>query len=151
MKVFANSISVLLAAALLLALVAPGCGQDDAGPADELEEDSLNAPGSEAAGMRPAEQAMENLFEKGIGSAWVGGEPFASSTGTGYDQMKNAASPDYRIIGYLNVTSGLIVAPDSGASLHFIPGPGSYPVYGYFIGDEMTGIYIDFDSSIAKI
>ena len=32
MKMFANSISVLLAAALLLALVAPGCGQDDAGP-----------------------------------------------------------------------------------------------------------------------
>ena len=151
MKMFANSIYVLLAAALLLALVAPGCGQGDAGPADELEEDSLNAPGSEAAGMRPAEEAMENLFEKGIGSAWVGGDPFASSTGTGLDQMKNAASPEYRIIGYLNVTSGLIVAPDSGASLHFIPGPGSYPVYGYFVGDEMTGIYIDFDSSIAKI
>jgi hypothetical protein len=151
MKMYANSISVLLAAALLLALVSPGCGQVGTNPSEESAEDSLNAPGSEAAGMRPAEDAMEDLFEKGIGSAWVGGDPFASSTGTGHDQMKNAASPEYRIIGYLDVTSGLIVAPDSGASLHFAPGPGSYPVYGYFVGDEMTGIYIDFDSSIAKI
>jgi hypothetical protein len=151
MKMFANSISVLLAAALLLALVAPGCGQVETSPSEESAEDPLNAPGTEEAGMRPAEEAMENLFNKGIGSAWVGGDPFASSTVTGYDQMKNTARPDYRIIGYLNVTSGLIVAADSGSSLHFTPGPGSYPVYGYFIGDEMTGVSIDFDSSVAKI
>ena len=27
---------------------------------------------------RPAEKAMEKLFEKGIGGPWVGGDPFTS-------------------------------------------------------------------------
>ena len=98
---------------------------------------------------RPVEAAAENLFNKGIGNPWVGGDPFASSTGTGYNQMQSAASldSDYQIIGYLNVTTGLIVASDSGNSLHFTPGPGSYPVYGYFKADKMVGIFIDFSSS----
>ena len=83
---------------------------------------------------------------KGIGSAWAGGEPFASSAATSSNKMQGVASlySDCRIIGYLNVASGLIVASDGGNSLHFTPGPGNYPVYGYFEGDKLMGISIDF-------
>jgi hypothetical protein len=97
----------------------------------------------------PIEAAAENLFEKGIGHPWVGGDSFASSTGTGHNQMQNAASLDsnYQIIGYLDVTTGLIVASDSGKSLHFTLGPGSYPVYGYFKANKILGVFIDFGSS----
>jgi hypothetical protein len=126
MQPFAKTILVLLAATALLALSSLGAGQVE---------------------NRPAENAMENLFNKGIGHAWVGGEPFSSSTETGGVQMQNAkCAPDYSIIGFLNVTSGLIVASDS-MSMRFNPGPGNYPVYGYFQADKLTGIFIDFESS----
>ena len=126
MRMFAKTILVLLVAALLLSMLPLGGAQVE---------------------KRPVESAAENLFNKGIGNAWVGGDPFASSTGTGYNQMHGVASLDldYRIIGYLNVASGLIVASDSGNSLHFTPGPGNYPVYGYFKADKMVGIFIDFN------
>jgi hypothetical protein len=128
MQMFAKATLVLLVAALLLPMLALGVG--------ELEN-------------RPVEAVAENLFNKGIGNAWVGGDPFASGTGTGYDMMHGAASlgSDYKIVGYLNVASGLIVASDSGNSLHFTPGPGNYPVYGYFKADKMVGIFIDFGLS----
>jgi hypothetical protein len=123
MRMFAKTILVLLVTALLLSMLPLGGAQE-----------------------RPVEAAAENLFNKGIGNAWVGGDPFASSTGTGHDMVHGVASldSDYRIIGYLNVASGLIVASDSGNSLHFTPGPGNYPVYGYFKADKMVGIFIDF-------
>jgi hypothetical protein len=126
MQMFAKATLVLLVAALLLSMLPLGGAQVE---------------------KRPVESAAENLFNKGIGNAWVGGDPFASSTGTGYNQMHGLASLelDYRIIGYLNVASGLIVASDNGNSLHFTPGPGNYPVYGYFKGDKMMGIFIDFN------
>jgi hypothetical protein len=125
MRTFAKAILVLLMAALLLFMLPLGGAQVE---------------------KRPVEAAAENLFNKGIGNAWVGGDPFASSTGTGSDQVHGVASPgpEYRIIGYLNVATGLIVASDSGNSLHFTPGPGNYPVYGYFKADKMVGIFIDF-------
>ena len=125
MRMFAGAILVFLVAALLLPL---GFCQVE---------------------NRPVETVAENLFNKGIGDAWAGGDPFASSTGMGYNKMQSSAGFDsnYRIIGYLNVTSGLIVAGDSGNSLRFTPGPGSYPVYGYFEANKMTGIFIDFGSS----
>ena len=128
MRMFAKTILVLLVAALLLPMLALGVGEVEA---------------------RPVETAAENLFNKGIGNPWVGGNSFASSTGTSDNQMQSEASLDsnYKIIGYLNVTSGLIVASDSGNSLHFTPGPGSYPVYAYFKANKMTGIFIDFSSS----
>ncbi|MCK9440464.1 MAG: hypothetical protein M0Q13_03475 [Methanothrix sp.] len=126
MRMFAKAILVLLVSALLLTMLPLGLAQVE---------------------KRPVEAAAENLFNKGIGNAWVGGDPFASSTGTGSDQLHGAASldSDYRIIGYLNVASGLIVASDGGNSLHFTPGPGNYPVYGYFKADKMVGIFIDFN------
>ncbi|MFA6371507.1 MAG: hypothetical protein WCW68_02670 [Methanothrix sp.] len=126
MRMFAKAILVLLVSALLLTMLPLGLAQVE---------------------KRPVESVAENLFNKGIGNAWVGGDPFASSTGTGSDQLHGAASldSDYRIIGYLNVASGLIVASDGGNSLHFTPGPGNYPVYGYFKADKMVGIFIDFN------
>ena len=126
MRMFAKAIFVLLVAALVLSMLALGVG--------EVEK-------------RPAEAAAENLFNKGIGNPWVGGEPFAWGTGMGYNKMQSAASLDsnYQIIGYLDVTTGLIVASDSSMSLHFTPGPGSYPVYGYFKANKLMGIFIDFN------
>lgn len=128
MRMFAKTILVLLLAALLLPMLPLSVGQVE---------------------NRTAEAAAMSLFDKGIGRPWVGGDPFASSTAMGNNQMKNAASLDsnYQIIGYLNVTSGLIIASDSGSSLHFTPGPGNYPVYGYFKANKMVGVFIDFDSS----
>ena len=125
MRMFAKTMLVLLVTALLLSMLPLGGAQVE---------------------KRSVEAAAENLFNKGIGNAWVGGDPFASSTGTGHDMMHGMASldSDYRIIGYLNVASGLIVASDGGNSLHFTPGPGNYPVYGYFKADKMVGIFIDF-------
>ena len=125
MRMFAKTMLVLLVTALLLSMLPLGGAQVE---------------------KRSVEAAAENLFNKGIGNAWVGGDPFASSTGTGHDMMHGMASldSDYRIIGYLNVASGLIVASDSGNSLHFTPGPGNYPVYGYFKANKMVGIFIDF-------
>ena len=125
MRMFAKSMLVLLVAALMLSMLPLGGAQVE---------------------KRPVEAAAENLFNKGIGNAWVGGEPFASSATTGSKQMQSVASfcSDCRIIGYLNVASGLIVASDGGNSLHFTPGPGNYPVYGYFKDDKMMGIFIDF-------
>lgn len=105
MRMFAKAILVLLLAALLLPMLPLSLGQVE---------------------NRTTEAAAENLFNKGIGKPWVGGDPFASSTEMADNQMQSAARLDsnYQIIGYLNVTSGLIVASDSGSSLHFTPGPG---------------------------
>jgi hypothetical protein len=141
MRMFAKAILVLLIAALLLSMLPLGGAQGETGLGENLF-DSMVQPDK-----RPVEAAAENLFNKGIGNAWVGGDPFASSTGTGYNQMHGVASLDldYRIIGYLNVASGLIVASDNGNSLHFTPGPGNYPVYGFFKANKMMGIFIDFN------
>ena len=138
MRMFAKAILVLLVAALLLSMLPIGGAQVKTVLGENLF-DSMVQPDK-----RPVEAAAENLFNKGIGNAWVGGDPFASSTGTGHDMMHGVASlySDYRIIGYLNVASGLIVASDSGNSLHFTPGPGNYPVYGYFKANKMMGIFL---------
>ena len=126
MQAFAKAILVFLAATMLLALSPLGASQVE---------------------NRPAENAMENLFNKGIGNAWAGGEPFSSSTATGDSQTQSARCvTNYNIIGFLNVTTGLIMASD-GMSMRFNPGPGNYPVYGYFQGEKLTGIFIDFESS----
>jgi hypothetical protein len=126
MRMFAKAILVLLVAALVLPMLPLSMGLGE---------------------NRPGEAAAESLFDKGIGKPWVGGDPFASSTGTGYNHMQFAASLDsnYQLIGYLDVTTGLIVASDSGKSLHLTPGPGSYPVYGYFKANKLRGIFIDFN------
>lgn len=125
MRMFTKTILVLLVAASLLSLISIGGAQVE---------------------KRPAEAAAENLFNKGIGSAWAGGEPFSSSAAAGGNQVRGVActDSDIRIIGYLDVATGMIIASDGGSSLHFKPVPGNYPVYGYFEADKLMGIFIDF-------
>jgi hypothetical protein len=126
MHIVSKMILALLAATLMLPLLSLGF--------DQVEN-------------RPAETAAENLYNKGIGNAWVSGEPFSSdASATNGQAVGERHIPEYQIIGYLNSTSGLIIAGDSN-SMRFNPGPGNFPVYGYFEGDKMTGIYIDFGIS----
>lgn len=101
---------------------------------------------------RPGEKGAENLFDKGIGHKWLGGEPFQSNLfKSGFTKMdhKTIGSVQYpiascQLMGYLNAASGLIIASDGGNSLKVNPGPGSYPVYGCFEDGKMVGLFIDF-------
>jgi hypothetical protein len=125
--IIGKSILIILVAAILLPALAAGVGNVE---------------------YRPAEKSAENLFNKGIGGPWVGGNPFGSTQGTDHSHafaLLNP-SPSYRIIGYLDVTTGLIIAADGGKSLQLKPGPGNYPVYGYFSGNKLVGVFIDFSS-----
>ena len=128
MRINGKSILIILVAAIILPALAAGVGNVE---------------------YRPAEKAMESLFNKGIGGPWAGGDPFGSTQGTDYGHAYGLLnpSPNYQIIGYLDVTTGLIIAADSGKSLQLKPGPGSYPVYGYFSGNKLVGVFIDFNSS----
>jgi hypothetical protein len=128
MRIIGKSILIILVAAILLPALAAGVGNVE---------------------YRPAEKAAENLFNKGIGGPWVGGDPFGSNQGTdnGHAYGLLNPSPSYQILGYLDVTTGLIIAADCGNSLQLKPGPGKYPVYGYFSGNKLVGLFIDFSSS----
>ena len=129
MRIIGKSILIILVAAILLPALAAGVGNVE---------------------YRPAEKAAENLFNKGIGGPWVGGDPFGSNHGTDYGHAYGLLnpSPNYQIIGYLDVTTSVVIAADSGENLPFRPGrPGKYPVYGYFSGSKLVGLFIDFNSS----
>lgn len=128
MRIIGKSILILLVAAILLPALAAGVGNVE---------------------YRPAEKAAENLFNKGIGKPWAGGNPFESNMGTDQARVYGALNPStsYQIIGYLDVSTGLIIAADGGKSLQLKPGPGNYPVYGYFNGNKLMGVFIDFSSS----
>lgn len=128
MRIIGKSILIILVAAILLPALAAGVGDVE---------------------YRPAEKAMENLFNKGIGGPWVGGDPFGSSQSADQSHANGILNPapSYRIIGYLDVSTGLIIAADGGRSLRLTPGPGNYPVYGTFNGDKLVGLFIDFSSS----
>jgi hypothetical protein len=151
MKAFMKAVPAFLAAAMLLAMLAIGAGQTEKSTADAatLDQD-LYLSGDRPQPMdRPAEAAMKELFEKGIGDPWVGGEPFSSSSGMS-DEAKIKTCPliSYQFLGWLNVSTGFIIASDSGSSMRLIPGAGAYPVYGYFEADKMTGIFVDFNSTL---
>ena len=140
-----------LAAAMLAALLTIGAGQLEKSTADAVLNQDLALAGDRPQPMdRPAEAAMRELFEKGIGSPWAGGEPFSSSNGIEGDEAKIKTCPlfSYQFVGVLNVTTGLIIASDSGSSMRLMPGMGAYPVYGYFEEGKMTGIFIDFNSTL---
>jgi hypothetical protein len=128
MRIIGKSILIMLVAALLLPVLASGVGNVE---------------------YRPAEKVAEDLFNKGIGEPWVGGDPFKSTSGMDHVLVHDTPTPStsYQILGYLDVFSGLIIAPDAGNSILLKPGAGRYPVYAYFNGDKMTGIFIDFSSS----
>lgn len=97
---------------------------------------------------RPGEKAAEDLFNKGIGKPWVGGDPFPSSHWTG-TQKSVVVRPysSYSIIGYLNAAKSLSIATDTGNGLQLLTGFGSYPVYGYYSGNKLMGVFIDLSSS----
>ena len=128
MRIIGKSILIILVAAILLPALAAGVGNVE---------------------YRPAEKAAENLFNKGIGGPWVGGDPFGSSPSADHSHAFSLLNPSpiYRIIGYLDVSTGLIIAADGGNSVQLRPGPGNYPVYGYFSGTKLVGVFIDFSSS----
>ena len=142
-----------LAAVTLVALFGIGAGQTEKSAADAAASNqdlSLLGDKQPQPMDRPAEAAMRELFEKGIGGPWEGGEPFSSSNGIGGDDAKIKTCPlfSYQFIGMLNVTAGMIIASDSGSSMRLIPGMGAYPVYGYFEEGKMKGIFIDFNSTL---
>lgn len=97
---------------------------------------------------RPGEKAAEDLFNKGIGKPWVGGDPFTSSHWTG-TQKSVVVRPysSYSIISYLNAAKSLSIATDTGNGLQLLTGFGSYPVYGYYSGNKLMGVFIDLSSS----
>lgn len=149
MRAFMKAIQIFLAAAMLLAMVPPGAAQAGNGTAAALNQDlAWTEDQKPQPADRPAEAAMKNLFEKGIGDPWVGGEPFSSGMSNSEVQDKACPVVSYQLLGFLNVTTGLIIATDSGSSMRLIPGAGAYPVYGYFEEDKMTGIFIDFNSTL---
>ena len=140
-----------LAAAMLAALLTIGAGQTEKNADAAVLNQDLALAGDRPQPMdRPAEAALRDLFEKGIGDPWEGGEPFPSSNGIGGDEAKIKTCPlfSYQFIGMLNVTAGMIIASDAGSSMRLIPGAGAYPVYGYFEEGKMTGIFIDFNSTL---
>ena len=152
MKGFMRAVPAFLAAAILLALLAigPVQAEESNADADTMNQDLSLLGDRPQPKDRPAESAMRELFEKGIGSPWVGGEPFSSSNGIVENEGKIKTCPivSYQFIGMLNVTTGFIIASDSGSSMRLIPGAGTYPVYGYFEEGKMTGIFIDFNSTL---
>ncbi len=100
---------------------------------------------------RPGEKGAENLFNKGFGDPWVGGEPFQSDlfksdSSAGFKSMKCVQYPvaSCQLMGYLNAKCELIIASDEGNSLKLNPGPGCYPVYGCFEEGKLVGLFIDF-------
>lgn len=136
MKMMSKTVLVLLAAALLLPFIGTAFAQVPANLSDQVEK-------------RPAEGAMENLYNKGMGTPWVGGEPFSSggSEISGPAASMQIPQPEYKLIGFLNTSSGIIIASDSGSSLLVSPGQGRYPIYGYFERNILSGIFIDFNST----
>ena len=127
MGVSGKMIIIVVAAALLLPFLA--CGLD----------------GVE---YRPGEKAAEDLFNKGIGKPWVGGDPFKSKSMI-QTRYSFAVGPytSYQIIGYLNVANSFSIISDGGKSLQLLPGYGIYPIYGYYNGNNLRGIFIDLGSS----
>jgi hypothetical protein len=126
MKILGKAMLIIVAAALLLPIMAFAAGDVES---------------------RPAEKAAENLYNKGIGSAWTGGEPFGSGQSGESSQTYAANVGSYKILGYLDAVDSFIIASDGGKSLKLTPGPGSFPIYGYFKGDKLMGIFIDLSSS----
>ncbi len=101
---------------------------------------------------KPGEKAAEDLFNKGFGKPWVGGEPFKSTYWSSPEKtFIFKPYPSYDIIGYLSAASSLTIASDSGKSLQLVPGPGSYPVYGYYSGRRLLGVFIDLSTSAGGV
>jgi hypothetical protein len=131
MRIFGKAVLIIIIAALLLPILAFASGEVES---------------------RSGEKAAEYLFNKGIGRSWVGGEPFRSTYWT--EPTQTFAVRPYtsnHIIGYLNAGNSFSILSDTGKSLQLITGPGSYPVYAYYNGNKMTGLFIDLSSSASRL
>jgi hypothetical protein len=95
---------------------------------------------------RPGERAAEELFYRGIGEPWVGGDPPKSSHWA-WPLSKTYPDLSYRIIGYLDTNQWINIYSDRGESLQLMPGPGSYPIYGYYSGSKLVGLFMDLSGS----
>ncbi len=116
--------------------------------------------------LRPAEAAMERLFNKGIGSPWVGGEPFSSgSTGGIVEGVKKvpaaqaeaagmtsgpleSTAAEYRLVGTIDSPSGLQLSdPGSynGTTIGIsVGGPaGRYNIYEVYEDGLFKGLLFD--------
>lgn len=101
---------------------------------------------------RPGEKAAEDLYNHGIGKPWVGGEPPKYSSGNSLWSwqkypVKITPYSSYEFIGYLNVEGRVSIVSDRGESLQILVGPGSYPLYGYYLGGKLVGLFIDVSGS----
>ncbi len=116
--------------------------------------------------LRPAEAAMERLFNKGIGSPWVGGEPFslgstggiaedvrevpatqANAEGMTGEPLEPMAS-EYRLVGTIDSPSGLQLSdPGSynGTTMGISVGglAGRYNVYEIYRDGSFKGLLFD--------
>jgi hypothetical protein len=97
---------------------------------------------------KPGEKVAEDLFNHGIGKPWVGGDSPKSTSWT-WPKHSNAVTPysSYEFIGYLNVAGSMSIISDSGDSVQLLAGPGTYPLFGYYLGGRLVGVVIDFSDS----
>ncbi len=101
---------------------------------------------------KPGEKVAEDLFNHGIGKPWVGGDsPKYTSWTTSWSWSKHPKTvtpySSYEIMGYLNVAGSMSIVSDSGDSVQISSGPGSYPIYGYYLGGNLVGVFIDLSDS----
>lgn len=102
------------------------------------------------------EKVAEDLFNHGIGKPWVGGNPPKSTHWTSswdssgkWSKHTKTITPysSYEIMGYLNVAGSMSIISDSGDSVEILAGPGSYPIYGYYLNGYLLGMFIDLSDS----
>ncbi len=105
---------------------------------------------------KPGEKVAEDLFNHGIGKPWVGGDSpkstyWTSSWDSSWTWPKHpktiAPYSSYEIMGYLNVAGSMSIISDSGDSVQILAGPGSYPIYGYYLDGYLVGMFIDLSNS----
>lgn len=97
---------------------------------------------------KPGEKFAEDLFNRGIGKPWVGGDS-PKSTYWGWPNKPFSATPypSFELIGYLNVAGSMSITSDSGDAVQLLTGPGSYPIVGYYLGGKLMGVFIDISGS----
>lgn len=101
---------------------------------------------------KPGEKVAEDRFNRGIGKPWVGGDsPKSTSWTTSWNWPKHYTTvtpySSYEIMGYLNVAGSMSIISDTGDSVQLSTGPGSYPIYGYYLGGNLVGVFIDISDS----
>lgn len=103
---------------------------------------------AESIEYKPGEKVAEDLFNRGIGKPWVGGDS-PKSTSWNWPKHSAATTPysSYEYLGYLNVGGSMSIIGDSGDSVQILTGPGSYPIFGYYLGGRLIGVVIDFSDS----